>query len=464
MQTEVTLYINDIKIPITPVDFEYGISSGEMTQIATISPSTSATGSTKGLTYVYRDLGEKYIDLTFNIRTSDKSWKDTFGTNMRTDTDSIGPQKKKNITNPQEFIDWMTYAHGSGEPLKITFIKTTQYTKGKEYTHTLTGTYKVSRTSISSSADKIFHYATFSLGLVRYMPPVTEKVKLVRLGGDPSDISVNSATVESYEPVQTTGGFRVRNTGESGASNTGGLRASNTGGLRASNTGRLSDIWDELSRFHPMPSIVLPDIQDVRILRNELELEPMQWEVSDDEDTVGYFKQLAETTIARALTSVGHDSRRLLRDVFIENPMGLYNRENPWAPLKVLGSGLWRAFRRGADLAWNGARVGLITAAGMVNPVLGLGVEATLNLASGLVSKIPFPSFGSEALDASATLGASAMLDASAETPLLGDGGIVLSYDTDLGFDPKLHATGFDPETISPAYRILKPGIYKKEL
>jgi hypothetical protein len=94
----------------------------------------------------------------------------------------------------------------------------------------------------------------------------------------------------------------------------------------------------------------------------------------------------------------------------------------------------------------------------MVNPVLGLGVEATLNLASGLVSKIPFPSFGSEALDASATLGA------SAETPLLGDGGIVLSYDTDLGFDPKLHATGFDPETISPAYRILKPGIYKKEL
>lgn len=444
MHTNVTLYINDIEIPITPVDFEYGISSGEMTQIATISPSTSATGSTKGLTYVYRDLGEKYIELTFNIRTSDKSWRDTYGAHMKTDTDSIGPQKKKNITNPQEFIDWMMYAHGSGEPLKITITKYTQYTKDKNYTHTLTGTYKVSRTSISSSADRLYHYATFSLGLVRYMPPVTEKVKLVRLGSDSSDISVNSATVESYEPVQTTGGFRVRNTGESGASN--------TGGLRASNTGRLSDIWDELSsRFHPMPSIVLPDIQDVRIMRTELELEPMQWEVSDEGETDGYFKQLAEATIARALTSIGKDSGRLLRDVFIENPIGLFNRENPLAPLKVLGSGFWRAYRRGANQLWNGARIGLIAAAGMVNPALKLGVEATLNLTSALVSKIPFPSILSEGLDA------------STETPLLGDGGIVISYDTDLGFDPKLHATGFDPDTISPAYRILEPGIYKRE-
>jgi hypothetical protein len=175
-------------------------------------------------------------------------------------------------------------------------------------------------------------------------------------------------------------------------------------------------------------------------------------DVSDDDEVIdGYFKQLTEVTIARALTSIGKDSGRLLRDVFIENPIGLFNRENPLAPLKVLGKGFWRVFRRGADIILDGTRVGLIAAAGMINPALQLGVEATLNLTGALISKIQFPSFLSEGLDA------------SAETPLLGDGGIVISYDTDLGFDPKLHATGFDPDTISPAYRILEPGIYKRE-
>lgn len=404
MHTEVTLYINDIEMPIAPVEFEYGISSAEMTQIATISPST------KGLTYVYRDLGEKYIDLTFNIRTSDKNWRYVYGDNMKTDTDSIDYSHNILISNPQEFIDWMIYAHGSGEPLKITIKKYTQYAKSKDYTHTLTGTYKVSRTSITSSADKLSHYATFSLGLVRYMPPVMEKVKLVKLGGDTSDVSVRSAAVESYEPVQTAGGFRARYSN------------------------------DESPGIIPY------------LVRRGLELEPEHNDVSDDdEETNGYFKQLADATIARALTSVGKDSGRLLRDVFIENPIGLFNREYPLAPLKVLGSGFTRVFRRGADILLDGARLGLITAAGMVNPALQLGVEATLNLTGALISKIPFPSFGSEALDA------------SAETPLLGDGGIVLSSDTDLGFDPELHATGFDPDTISPVYRILKPGIYKKE-
>ena len=445
MHTNVTIYINDIEIPIAPVDFEYGISSGEMTQIATISPSTSATGSTKGLTYVYRDLGEKYIDLTFNIRTDDKSWRDTYGAHMKTNTDIINPKKNSNITNPQEFINWMMYAHGSGEPLKITIKKYTQYTKDNNYTHTLTGTYKVSRTSISSSADKLYHYATFSLGLVRYMPPVTEKVKLVRLGGDSSDISVNSGTVESYGPVQTTGGFRARTPNAEYSSSSSQSAYSSSPGLLAysSSPGLLA-----FGNLPTLPSI--NEMRDLRITRTELELEPMQWEVSEEE-TEDYFKQLTEATIARALTSIGKDSGRLLRGVFIENPMGLYNRENPLAPLKVLGSGFWRAFRRGANHLWNGTRMGLITAAGMVNPALKLGVEATLNLTSALVSKIPFPSILSEGLDA------------SAETPLLGDGGIVISYDTDMGFDPKLHATGFEPETISPAYRILKPGIYKRE-
>lgn len=428
MYTEVTLYINDIKIPIAPVDIEYGISSAEMTQIATISPTTTATGSTKGLSYVYRDLGEKYIDLTFNIRTGDKSWRNEYGGHMKTDTDDIDHRQITKISNPQEFINWMIYAHGSGEPLKITIIKTTQYTKSKEYTHTLTGTYKVSRTSISSSADRISHYAIFSLGLVRYMPPVMDKVKLVLLYDDTADVDVRSTVVESYEPVQTAGGFRARNS---------------------------NNVY---SSSPSLSSVPLRDFRDSHnnLLRKELELEPVNDDVPD-EDTEGYFKLLADATIACMLTSVGKDSSRLLRDVFIENPIGLFNRENPLAPLKILGSGFWRVFRRGADILLDGMRVGLITAAGMVNPVLKLGAEATLNLTGALISKIPFPSFKSEAPDALA------MLDASAETPLLGDGGIVLSYDTDLGFDPKLHATGFDPDTISPVYRILKPGIYKKE-
>ena len=411
MNTEVTLSINDIDIPIAPVEFEYGISSGETTQIATISPSTTAVGSTKGLTYVYRDLGEKYIELTFNIRTGDDSWRLKYGGHMKTDTDSIDYSHKTDITNPQEFIDWMLYAHGSGEPLKITIKKRTNHTRDQYYTHTLTGTYKVSHTSISSSADRLHHYATFTLGLVRYMPPVTEKVKLVRLLGDTDDVFVESTAVESYEQVRTAGGLRARNFRDSHSD----------------------------------------------ILRRHVELEPMNNEVTDDEETEGYFKQLTDATIARVLTSVGKDSSRLLREVFIENPIGLFNRENPLAPLKVLGSGFGRLFQRGANILLDGMYVGLATAAGMVNPVLQLGVEATFKLAGGLISKIPFPSFGSEALDASAELGA------SAETPLIGDGGIVLSYDMNLGFDPVLHATGFDPDTITPVYRKLKPGIYKKE-
>lgn len=417
MHTEVTLYINDIEIPIAPVDFEYGVSSGEMTQIATISPKISPKGSYNSITYVYRDLGEKYIDLTFNIRTSDKSWKDTYNSIMETDTDSIiNPQKDSDITNPQEFINWMIYAHGSGEPLKITIKKKTQYTEDRDYTHTLTGTYKVSRTSISSSADRLYHYATFSLGLVRYIPPVMEKVKMICLGNDPTDISVLSNAVESYDPVQTTGKLRVSST--SGAS-------------------------DEES-----------------LARTELELTPMQCEVINDENNQSKLKQLAETTIVNALSSAEFDSLRILNDVFIEHPMGLYNSVDPLAPLKGLGSGFLRVFQREAKYILNTGRTALISAAKIANPFLGYGMEATLNIVGDLVSKIPLPSLPftfSEGVDASGAL------DASAETPLLGDGGIVLSYDTDLGFDPKLHATGFDPETISPAYRILKPGIYKKE-
>lgn len=417
MQTTVTLYINDIEIPIAPVDFEYGVSSGEMTQIATISPKITTNNSTNNITYTYRDLGEKYIDLTFNIHTSDKSWEGTYGSTMGTDTDSfINPQKDSDITNPQEFINWMIYAHGSGEPLKITIEKLTQYTEGKKFTHTLTGTYKVSRTSISSSADRLYHYATFSLGLVRYMPPVMEKVKMICLGKDPTDITVLSNAVESYTPVQTTGKLRVSST--SGAS-------------------------DEES-----------------LARTELELIPMQYEIINDENNKGYLKQLAKNTVASTLITATFDSERILKDVFIEHPSELYNREDPLAPLKGLGSGFMRVFRREAKYILNTGRTGLITAAKIVDLRLGYGVEAALNIVGGLVSKIPLPSLPftfSEGVDASGAL------DASAETPLLGDGGIVLSSYTDLGFDPKLHATGFDSETISPAYRILEPGIYKRE-
>ena len=419
MHTEVTLYINDIEIPIAPVDFEYGVSSGEMTQIATISPKITSNNSTGHITYIYRDLGEKYIDLTFNIRTSDKSWKDTYEStmDMETDTDSIiNPQKDSDITNPQEFINWMIYAHGSGEPLKITIKKLTQYTHGNKFTHTLTGKYKVSRTSISSSADRLYHYATFSLGLVRYMPPVMEKVKMICLRNDPTDISVLSDAVESYTPVQTTGKLRVSST--SGAS-------------------------DEES-----------------LARTELKLIPMQYEIINDESNQGYLKQLATNTVASTLHTAGFDTERILKDVFIEHPSRLYNREDPLAPLKGLGSGFLRILKREAKYILNTGQSELIKAASKVNPALGYGVEAILDIVGGLVSKIPLPSLPftiSEGLDASGAL------DASAETPLLGDGGIVLSSDTDLGFDPKLHATGFDPETISPAYRILEPGIYKRE-
>jgi hypothetical protein len=408
MHTEVTLYINDIKIPIAPVAFEYGVSSGEMTQIATISPKINPAGSTGNMTYVYRDLGEKYIDLTFNIRTSDKSWIDTYGSNMGTDTDSIiNPQNNGEITNPQEFINWMIYAHGSGEPLKITIEKLTQYAEGKDFTHMLTGTYKVSHTSISSSADRLYHYATFSLGLARYMPPVMKKVKMVCLGGDPTDISVLSNVVESYDPVQTTGRLRVSSTSE------------------ASDEGHLE--------------------------RTELELVPMQSEVINNENNQNYFKQLAVTTVANAMCTARFDSERLLRDVFIEHPMKIYNRQDPLAPLKGLGYGFLRVVKREAKYILNTGRKDLIKAADAIAPILGMGVEMGFNIVEGLVSKIPLPSFLSEGPDA------------SAETPLLGDGGIVISYDTDLGFDPKLHATGFDPDTISPVYRILEPGIYKRE-
>lgn len=416
MKTEITIYINDIKIPITPVNFEYGISNGEMSQIATISPTTSEIGSVKGLTYVYRDLGEKYINLTFNIRTNDSSWKKHYGSHITTDTDKIDFDKNNDdINNPQDFIDWMLYAHGSGEPLNINITRYTEYTKGKFYTHTLTGTYKVSTTSISSSADRISHYASFSLSLVRYIPPLMEKVKLVRINEDITDVNVESTAVESYEPVQTTNRFRTK----------------------------LSD-----------------DSTSSLIERKTLELEVMQWDPVDEEEegnVNGYIKMLAEETLTRALSSFGKDTGRLLRSVFISKPTGLYNREDPLSPLKVLGKGTWRAFRRSAEIILNSAHTGIITAAGMVHPALQLGVEASLNLVGALVSKIPLPSVFSEGVDASVAL------DASAETPLLGDGGIVLSYDTDLGFDPKLHATGFDSETISPAYRILKPGIYKRE-
>lgn len=458
MHTEVTLYINDIEIPIAPVDFEYGISSGETTQIATISPSTTAIGSTKGLTYVYRDLGEKYIDLTFNIRTSDQSWRFEYGSNMKTDTDRLDYKYVTGIYNPQEFIDWMIYAHGSGEPLKITIKKYTKYARGKDYTHMLTGTYKVSRTSISSSANSLYHYAIFSLGFVRYMPPVMDKVRLVRLWDDTSDVQVYSSAVESYEPVQTARGFRARYSNDVYSSSPG--LYSSSPGLYSSSPGLSSDP-DPIPPFvpgilpRPNAKDPLEDIYKIinlhPPLRREIELIPEECDVTEDENTEeGYFKQLAYTTVARALTSVGKDSSRLLRDVFIENPIGLFNRDHPLSPLKVLGGGFWRVFRRGADILLDGTRMGLLTAAGMVSPALQLGVEATLNLTGALISKIPFPNFGSEALDT------------SAETPLLGDGGIVLSSDTDLGFDPKLHATGFDPDTISPVYRILEPGIYKK--
>ena len=463
MYTEVTLYINDIKIPIAPVDFEYGVSSSEMSQIATISPPTSVTGSKRGATYVYRDLGEKYIDLTFNIRMDEKSWRHSYGSTMKTDTDStdeIKPKYDWEISNPQEFINWMIYAHGSGEPLKITIEKYTKNANNNYYTHMLTGTYKVSHTSISSSASRLYHYATFSLGLVRYMPPVMEKVKLVRLGDDTADVDVYSTAVESYEPVQTAGPFRTRYSNDvySSSPDHSSVQISPlthaTGLLPPRNTSDPLEIIRRLRELHKQMG--LPDVHG--LVRPHIELIPVSNDVSDDENTTeGYLKILARDTIAQALTTISKNSASLLREVFIENPMGLYNREDPLTPLKVLGTGFWRVFKRGAYQTWNHTRMGLITAAGMVNPVLKLGVEATLNLASGLVSKIPFPSLFSEGVDASTAL------DASAETPLLGDGGIVISSDTDLGFDPKLHATGFDSETISPVYRILEPGIYKKE-
>lgn len=463
MYTEVTLYINDIKIPIAPVDFEYGVSSSEMTQIATISPPTSATGSNKGVTYVYRDLGEKYIDLTFNIRSDEKSWESSIS-NMKTDTDStdeIKPKYDRDISNPQEFINWMIYAHGSGEPLKIIIEKYTKSANSKTYTHILTGTYKVSHTSISSSASKLYHYATFSLCFVRYMPPVMEKVKLVRLGDDTADVNVYSTAVESYEPVQTAGYFRTRYSNDVNSSSSNDVYSSSpelppvlispftheTGLLPPR---KYDDPFDIITRLKQRDKqLGLPDIYG--LVRPHIELIPEQDVEPVEEEKDGLLKILARDTMAQVLTSINRKSGDLLHEVFIENPMGLYNRKDPLSPLKVLGTGFWRAFSHGATLAWNNTRIGLISAAGMVNPVLKLGVEATLNLASGLVSRIPFPSLFSEGVDA------------SAETPLLGDGGIVLSSDTDLGFDPKLHATGFEPDTISPVYRILEPGIYKKE-
>lgn len=451
MQTDVILYINKIKIPIAPVEIEYGISSGETTQIATISPPTSATGSNKGYTYVYRDLGERYVDLTFNIRTNDKNWDNVHSTVMKTDTDLLNHKSVKNeddIINAQDFIDWMMHAHGTGEPLKVTINKFTQYSLNKNYTHTLTGTYKVSRTSISTSADKLYYYATFSLGLVRYMPPVMERVKMVSLAGDASNVSVNSAAVESYEPVQTTAGFRASNPNSvySGSGSGSGNRLTAYSGSSSQLTANVRGL-----SFGNLASYT-DSSEPSGLERVKLELTTMKWYVFDEQDTKDYFKQLCEDTVARALTSVSEESSKLLYNTFIENPIELYNRENLLAPLKTLGKDFLKILMKGVSITWDGARTAIISAAGLVNPVLKLGVEATFNLTGALVSKIPLPSVFSEGVDA------------SAETPLLGDGGIVLSSYTDLGFDPKLHATGFEPETISPAYRIMKPGIYKKEL